>query len=371
MPQTPATLMRGGSSKCWIFDGRDLPADRERLAKLLVETFGAADPHQLDGVGGRTSVTSNAALVSPSADADVDLDYLFAQVAVGEGIVEWGSNCGNCATAVALWSVQEFGLDCGGPTTTVRMRNVNTGTDVIAEVDTSGGVPSISVPGVHGMGTGVDLTFRDPAGSTTGTLWPAHSHRSRLSVDGVSMTVSMVDAGAPIVIIDAESLGICAAATEAQVIQHVPMLRRVRAHAAVEMGMAASVEESFDAVPKVVVVGPPRDYTTTLGEDVCADDYDVSVRMLSMNAPHPTIGLTTAVAVALASTVTDSVLGEVGVCETRPVSDGDHASLQVRTLTLGTLGGLLRCEVRTRGDHSEVLLRRAARRLAEAQLYLR
>lgn len=368
MPQTPATLMRGGSSKCWIFDGRDLPADRERLAKLLVETFGAADPHQLDGVGGRTSVTSNAALVSPSADADVDLDYLFAQVPVGEGIVEWGSNC---ATAVALWGVQEFGLDCGRPTTTARMRNVNTGTDEIAEVDTSGGVPSISVPGVHGMGTGVNLTFRDPAGSTTGTLWPAHSHRSRLSVDGVSMTVSMVDAGAPIVIVDAESLGICAAATEAQVIQHVPMLRRVRAHAAVEMGMAASVEESFDAVPKVGVVGPPRDYTTTLGEDVCADDYDVSVRMLSMNAPHPTIGLTTAVAVALASTVTDSVLGEVGVCETRPVSDGDHASLQVRTLTLGTLGGLLPCKVRTRGDHSEVLLRRAARRLAEAQLYLR
>lgn len=105
-------------------------------------------------MGGGTSVTSKAAFVSPSADADVDLDYLFAQVAAGEGIVEWGSNCGNCATAIALWGVQEFGLDCGGPTTTVRMRNVNTGSDVIAEVDTSGGVPSISVPGVHGMGTG-------------------------------------------------------------------------------------------------------------------------------------------------------------------------------------------------------------------------
>lgn len=134
--------------------GLEVAAGRERLAELLVETFGAADPHQLDGVGGGTSVTSKAAFVSPSADADVDLDYLFAQVAAGEGIVEWGSNCGNCATAIALWGVQEFGLDCGGPTTTVRMRNVNTGSDVIAEVDTSGGVPSISVPGVHGMGTG-------------------------------------------------------------------------------------------------------------------------------------------------------------------------------------------------------------------------
>lgn len=370
MAQTPATLMRGGSSKCWIFDGRGLPDDRNRLAELLVETFGAADPHQLDGVGGGTSVTSKAAFVTPSAADDADLDYLFAQVSVGEGIVEWGSNCGNCATAVALWGVQELGLDKGGPTTAVRMRNVNTGSEMVAEVDTSAEPQPVSVPGVRGVGTGVDLTFRNPEGSSTGSLWPARAHRSRMSVDGISMTVSMVDAGAPIVIIDAESLGISAAAGEEQVAQHVPMLRRVRAHAAVEMGIAPSIEQSFDAVPKVGIVGPPRDYTTTLGEDIRAEDYDGSVRMLSMNAPHPTIGLTTAVAVALASTVPDSVLGEVGTAEKRP-SDEEGETVHLRTVTLGTLGGLLRCEVRSRADQTEVLLRRAARRLAEAQLYLR
>lgn len=371
MAQTPATLMRGGSSKCWIFDARDLPADRDRLEAMLVEAFGAADPHQLDGIGGGTSVTSKAVFVRPSLDDDADLDYLFAQVGVGESLVDWTRDCGDCATAVALWGVQELGLFTGAPSTTVRMRNINTGTELAAEVDTTADPLPVTVPGVLGGGTGVHLTFRNPGGTSTGSLWPALAHRTRLSVDGVTMTVSMIDAAAPVVIIDAHSLGISAVASQSQVSQHVPMLRKVREHAAVEMNMACSSKDSVHPLPEVGIVGPPRDYTTTLGEDVRSDDYDISVRMISESLPHPSVGLTSAVAIALASTVPDSALGEIDTQESRLPSLRPEGSVRSVPLRLGTLGGVLHCEVRIQGDQTEVHLHRAARRLAEAQLWLR
>lgn len=366
--QTPATLMRGGTSKCWIFDSRDVPADRAALTALLVDTFGAEDPRQLDGVGGGTSVTSKAAIVSRSADPSFDIDYLFAQVAVGESVVEWGSNCGNCATAVALWAVDTFDLAHGAPSTEVRMRNLNTGAEVTARVDTEEHEATVSVPGVRGAGTAVDLAFINPVGSTTGSLWPSGNHRDELTVDGLTVAVSMADAGAPVALVEADSLGVSAAATEEQVRQYVPMLRKIRARAAVAMGIAPSIDEAFDAIPKVGIVGPPVDYVTSLGESVSASDYDVSVRMLSMNNPHPTIGLTSAVAIAIATTATDSVLGPVG----QPTDAASPTSaIDVRVITIGTLGGTLRCEVEISADGSRVLLRRAARRLADSQLYVR
>lgn len=88
----------------------------------------------------------------------------------------------------------------------------------------------------------------------------------------------------------------------------MPWLRAVRHTAAPLMGLLAPGQEPGDAVPKVGLVGPPVPYTTTLGEPVAAEDYDVSVRMLTMNAPHPAIGLTSAVAVAAAGLLKDSVV---------------------------------------------------------------
>ncbi|MFD6061656.1 PrpF domain-containing protein [Rhodococcus wratislaviensis] len=363
--QTPATLMRGGTSKCWLFDHRDVPDDRVRLEDLLIELFGAEDPRQLDGVGGGTSVTSKAAVVMPSADPDVDVDFLFAQVAIGAHRVEWGSNCGNCATAVALWAVDKLGLSRGESHTEVRMRNLNTNAVIHARVATpSASSParfdSVSVPGVRGTGTAVDLAFVDPAGSTTGSLWPTGKHRDSIVVDGIRVDISMADAGAPVALVRADSLGVSAAATEEQLQQYVPMLRHIRARAAVAMGLATSIETAPDAIPKVGLVGPAVPYCTTLGEDVDAADYDISVRMLSMNAPHPTIGLTSAVAVALAARSGDSTVGFAGA-----------AAPANFAVTIGTLGGRVRCTVERDGGHERVLLQRAARRIAESTLYSR
>lgn len=355
----PATLMRGGSSKCWLFDRDDMPTDRHELSELLIELFGADDPHQLDGVGGGTSVTSKAAVIARSAEPGIDIEYLFAQVAVGEHVVEWGSNCGNCATGVALWAADRYDLPADGDgSRLVRMRNLNTGALVQSRVAAPGN-PEVGVPGVRGRGTAVDLSFIDPSGSTTGVLFPAGAASTTLQLGDRNVVASLVDAGAPVALVTADTFGLGDAPDTADVIGVLQQLRDLRSHAAVAMGIAASAAEAFDAVPKVGVVGNAVAYRTTLGDIVAADEYDVSVRMLSMNAPHPTIGLTTAVALAVAAFSGGSVLEAAGV------------RAGTRVLRIGTLGGVLRCAIETDGDRVDVALQRAARRLAESSLIAR
>jgi 2-methylaconitate cis-trans-isomerase PrpF len=362
----PASLLRGGTSKCWLFRQVHVPADRNRLERLLVDAYGAADPVQLDGVGGATPTTSKAAVVGVSARGDLDIDYLFAQVGIGTGTVEWGSNCGNCATAVALYAVAKGLVPVTGDRTRVVMRNINTGTVLEAVVDTTGGVVhefgAQTVPGTRSGGVAVGLTFMDPIGRTTGALLPSGAAVESLELGngGGSLHVSMLDAGAPVVLVDAARASRTGAEAMTDVHADVPWLRAVRHAAARRMGMLEDGEEPGDAVPKVGLVGPPIPYNSTLDESIAADDYDVSVRMLSMNAPHPAIGLTSAVAVAVANSVEGSVVLASSAAPRRP------------TLRIGTPAGVIRVECADPGEDGprRVTVQRAARILCDAAIFV-
>nr|PPQ56445.1 PrpF, AcnD-accessory [Streptomyces sp. QL37] len=362
---TPATLVRGGTSKCWLFHQVHVPAERGELEELLVAAYGATDPVELDGVGGATPTTSKAAVVSASAEPGTDIDYLFAQVGVGTGKVEWSSNCGNCATGVALYAVAKGLVPITGDRTLVRMRNRNTGAQLEGVVDTAGGLVHDfgvqTVPGTRAGGVAVGLTFLDAAGRTTGSLLPTGQTAQELRVDsGDPVLVSMVDAGAPVVLVDAGSVALTGSETVDQMLTHVPWLRAVRHAAAPLMGLTEPGEAPGDAVPKVGLVGKPVPYTTPLGETIAAEDYDVSVRMLSMNTPHPAIGLTSAVAVAAAGLLKGSVAFRAAGGPT-----GDW-------LRIGTPAGVVpvRCSDLRNGLPGRVTVQRAARLLADARIYV-
>ena len=133
-------MIRGGTSKCWIFDHHHVAATGADTDALLLAAFNAADPRQIDGVGGASSTTSKAAIVRAVGGAGgVDVEYAFAQVGIGDERVEWTSNCGNCATAVALYAAHRGLVPVTGDTTTVRMRNVNTGARLTGTIPTPGG----------------------------------------------------------------------------------------------------------------------------------------------------------------------------------------------------------------------------------------
>lgn len=369
--RTPATLVRGGTSKCWLFDSRDVPESKEQIELLLVDAFNAADPRQIDGVGGATSTTSKAAVVAAGADDDVDVDYLFAQVGIGDSRVEWGSNCGNCATAIALYAVSHRLVPATLGTTVVRMRNLNTGARLEADVDTPGGtLPTFGnaqVPGTLATGVSVILAFLDSGGGTTGAVLPTGEAREELTVDGRQYVVSMVDAGAPMVLVEAASLGLTGSESLAELAKQVPLLSQIRSVAAVRMGLREEDTPVDHAVPKVGVVGPARDYVTESGRHVAAAEYDVAVRTLSMHAPHPAIGLTSAVGVTTAAITPGTIVHSFITGSLRTAADG------ATQLRIGTAAGPIDTAVTsdpTNGS-TRIGLQRAARIISESILYTR
>ena len=88
-------VMRGGTSKGAYFVADELPDDPDERDALLARVMGSPDPRQIDGIGGAHPLTSKVAVVSPSPDPGVDVDYLFLQVGVDDGSVSDRQNCGN------------------------------------------------------------------------------------------------------------------------------------------------------------------------------------------------------------------------------------------------------------------------------------
>ena len=91
----PCVLMRGGTSRGPFFLREWLPDDDVARDEALIGAIGASDLVPVDGVGGGSTLTSKVAIVSPSSRPDCDVDYLFAQVGVGQRSVDTRPNCGN------------------------------------------------------------------------------------------------------------------------------------------------------------------------------------------------------------------------------------------------------------------------------------
>lgn len=357
-------LIRGGTSKCWIFAADQFRATGYTAEELLLAAFNADDARQADGIGGASSTTSKAAIVAPSAERDIDVDYTFAQVGVGQRSVEWTSNCGNCATAVALWAAHRGLARPSVDTVVVRMRNTNTGARLRAVIPTPDGrVPdegSAHVPGVAGVGVPVVLGFDDPAGSTTQRLLPTGHPVDLLHLsDGPwagDHPATLIDAGAPAALIEAASLGLTGAEDLLGVRAVTPELTALRREAGLAMGLFGPNSPVGHAIPKVGVVAAPLDYRLTTGQKIHAADYDLAVRMLSMHAPHPVIGLTSAVAVAAAAGVQGSLPHRM-----LPNTGSER-------IRLGTPGGIVPVHLTRNpdGEITAVSLERAARRLTES-----
>src|ERR1044072_9744662 len=131
-------MIRGGTSEWWVFDNQDGLETGVASAPLLLAAYNAADPRQIDGVGGASSTTSKAAIVRRSAEPGIAIEYAFAQVGIGDEHVEWASNCGNCATAAALYTVHNGLVPITSDSTTVRMLNVNTRARLTGTIPTPG-----------------------------------------------------------------------------------------------------------------------------------------------------------------------------------------------------------------------------------------
>jgi 2-methylaconitate cis-trans-isomerase PrpF len=310
MREIAATWMRGGTSKCWVFRRDDLRVTDLSLDEVLLRLYGSPDHRQVDGVGGGTSTTSKAVILEPSTTAGVDVEYTFAQVGIEEAKVDWGSNCGNCSAVVASFAIREGWVTAGHPETAVRVRNTNTGQLIVQRVSTPGGhldeAPTATIPGVPFPGAPVRMGFVDPAGRSTGRLFPTGRPSDVLSDPVGGVTVTLVDAGAPVVAVRAADVGVRGDEGIAE-LDLVPglldRLDRVRREAGVLMGLAESPDEVARAVPKLALVSAPE-----LDGD---EPTDLTVRMLSMGRFHPAVPVTGSVALTLAAAFPGTVVHDL------------------------------------------------------------
>jgi 2-methylaconitate isomerase len=355
MTDIAATWMRGGTSKCWVFERDQLDVPGWSMNSVLLRVFGSPDPRQVDGVGGGTSTTSKAVIVSPSAaGTDWDVDYTFGQVATEELRVDWGSNCGNCSSVVGLYAVRRGWVKPVADETVVRVHNTNTGQLILLEVGTPGGVVdesgSVHIPGVPFPGVGVHMWFVDPAGRTTGTLFPTGTMTDIVNGPAGPVTVTLIDAGAPLVIVPAEAVGVTGSETPAQLDgrpEVLALLDDMRRQAAVKMGLATDKASAERAVPKLALVA-----------DAGGKDVDLQVRMLSMGRVHPALAITGSIALTMAARDEQTVIGQqIGA------ASGD----QVR---MSTPAGVVMTRIGEYDGQVAIGVLRTTRRLAEASLVL-
>jgi 4-oxalomesaconate tautomerase len=318
--------MRGGSSKGAYFLGADLPADPDERDDLLLRVMGSPDERQIDGIGGGHPLTSKVAIVTPSADDDADVDYLFLQVVPGEATVTDAQTCGNLLAGVGPFAIERGLVRAAGATTTVRIRIVNpTASHAEAQIQTPDGRVRYDgdtvMAGTPFPAAPIELAF--PGSGRT--CFPTGRLVDRF--DGLDVTC--VDAGMPVILVRAGDLDL--EGTEApDVLEKNDALRSrieaVRLQAGPAMGLG---DVAATTVPKISIVSEPRQGGT------------VTTRTFIPHRVHAAIGVLGAVSVAAGvstpGTVAHRRAGEVvrvehptGTFDVRLRLDGDGAGTRVR-----------------------------------------
>jgi 4-oxalomesaconate tautomerase len=295
----PCMVMRGGTSKGPLFLASDLPDDPPQLHRTLLAVMGSEHIRQIDGIGGGDSLTSKAVIVGRSTHHNIDVEYLFAQVAVGGDTVDTAPNCGNMLAAVAPFAIERGLVRATSPHTTLRVFNRNTGKIIEAIVQTPGGKMSYegdtAIDGVPGHAAPIVLNFLDAAGSKTGKLLP--TGQAIDVIDGIE--VSCIDFASPLVMIGAAALGKTGHETKAALDADQRLFQcveAIRIEAARRMGLG---DATGKVLPKVALLAPP------------ARGGSVSSRYLTPWTCHAAHAVTGALCVAAACCVPGSVAARI------------------------------------------------------------
>lgn len=246
--------MRAGTSRGPFFLRDWLPHDELSRDQALIGAIGASDLLQLDGVGGGSTLTSKVAIVSRSTQPACDVDYLFAQVGVGQQSVDTRPNCGNMLAGVGPFAIEQGLVEACDGVTTVRVFNVNTRSRIHVTVQTPGGRVRYDgqtrIDGVAGTAAPIHLDFLDAWGSVTGSVFPTGQRIDH--IEGIALTC--IDAAMPLMIVRAADLGLTGRETPSQCDQHpglLARLERLRLEAGARMGLG---DVSDSVIPKPVLV---------------------------------------------------------------------------------------------------------------------
>ncbi len=297
MKQTaiPFHFFRGGTSRGAYMRKSDLPEAHTLLAKVLTSAFGSGHPLNIDGIGGGASVTTKAAILSPSSEPDIDVDYFFAQVSVDECLVDFNPTCGNILAGVGPAAIEMGIVRACADETRVRIRAVNTGARVEAIVQTPGGIVrydgDAAIDGVPGTAAPIVLHFMDIVGDVTGAMLP--TGKARETINGIEVTC--IDVAMPLCVARAEDFGLTGAeTTEALDCNHTffERMEPIRREAERRMGIG---DVPTSVIPKFALVSSAR------------HGGGFSARYFTPFHCHPSMAVTGAQCLAACALVPDSV----------------------------------------------------------------
>lgn len=347
----PCVLMRAGTSRGPFFLSEWLPADDATRDEVLIGAIGASDLLQVDGVGGGSTLTSKVAIVSKSSQPGCDVDYLFAQVGVGQKSVDTRPNCGNMLSGVAPFAIEQGLVPAQDGETTVRVFNVNTRSRIDVTVLTPGRRVSYDgetgIDGVAGTAAPIRLNFLDAWGAVTGSVFPTGQRID--IIDGLEVTC--IDAAMPLVIMRARDLGLTGREAPAELDAEHALLARIEAirRAAGEaMGLG---DVSSSVVPKPVIASD--------GDDA----HSITSRYFTPRRCHASHAVTGAIGVATAyalpGTVVSGALNRAGA----------------RAISVLHPQGRIEVEVAIEGTGPEARIQRAAlvrtaRKILQGELHI-
>ncbi|EHI73593.1 3-methylitaconate isomerase [Streptococcus criceti] len=308
----PVSIYRGGTSKAVFIDEAVLPSDLGDREKILLKLMGSPDARQIDGLGGAVSTTSKVAIISKETVNDWDVNYTFAQVAVDKAVVSYSGNCGNISSAVGIYAIENNLVKTSSPQTLVRVYNTNTKKVINEYIPTPDGrltyEGDFEISGVPGKGLKIELEFLEPAGAFSGQLFPTGQAKDVITLsDGKDIDVSLVDVANPLVYIRAEDIGLEGIETPEMIDSKdslLQLLEEIRGKAAVLMGIIKDPKDSAvltPGVPKLTIISKPKTYLTKEGKEIKKSDFDIAVRMMSMQKAHKSIALTGALCTGAAT----------------------------------------------------------------------
>lgn len=371
----PCVVYRGGTSRGLFFHKKDLPENWEETKHIFLSGLDAYNTSQINGLGGTTTHSSKAVIMAPSERDDADADYTFAQIGVGNPVVDTGGTCGNLMAATALFALDE-GLASAKPgdaVANVRIYATNIDRVLNIAVPVKDGRPSLTgdyrMPGVVQPGPKIRVSIMHPGGGMTGKTLPLGLTYQAVTPDG-TYTVSVADIVNPLVFVEGSALGLSGTESFASVAADTAMIARmqkIRDAAAVALGFAKSLEsaatESLN-VPRLVAVAPPQDYVTSSGKAIKADDVDVLIKAHSAGKLHRTCPASAlyciAAACLLPGTVANKVARDAGGAKEKMIRIGHPDGVAEVRATLTADGG----------DVISVGMDRTARRIMKGELYI-
>jgi 4-oxalomesaconate tautomerase len=297
--RVPAMLLRGGTSKGLYLLADDVPPEPAARDELLRRLMGSPNARQIDGIGGAHPLTSKVAIVSTSPATDVDVDYLFLQVGVENGVISDRQTCGNLLAGVGPFAVERGLVRPAGERASVRIRLVNTGAVAVASFPLEpDGSPRYTgdtrISGVPGSAARIDLDFPRPATGGAPVL-----PTGNLVDEFAGVAATCVDNGMPVVVLRAADLGV-RGDEPCEVLEADAGLRERLEAVRLEAGRAMGLGDvATTTVPKLTLLAPAQAGGTVL------------TRTFLPHRCHTAIGVLGAVSVAtacrLAGTVADGI----------------------------------------------------------------